>query len=124
MRAAERPGRTVVLRLRFGDFTRATRSHTLTRATTHTQPILGAARALLAQARPLIDQRGLTLVGISVGNLDRGDAIQLELPLDQHSDGGLDTAMDAVRERFGSASLIRAGLLHKGEGLAVPMLPD
>ncbi len=124
MRAAERPGRTVVLRLRFGDFTRATRSHTLSRATTHTQPILGAARALLAQARPLIDQRGLTLVGISVGNLDRGDAIQPELPLDQHSDGGLDTAMDAVRERFGSASLIRAALLHKGEGMAVPMLPD
>ncbi len=124
MRAADRPGRTVVLRLRFGDFTRATRSHTLTRATTHTQPILGAARALLAQARPLIDQRGLTLVGISVGNLDRGDAIQLELPLDQHSDGELDNALDAVRERFGSAALIRAALLHKGEGLAVPMLPD
>jgi DNA polymerase IV len=124
MRAADRPGRTVVLRLRFGDFTRATRSHTLARATTHTQPILGAARALLAQARPLIDQRGLTLVGISVGNLDRGDAVQLELPLDQHSDGELDTALDAVRERFGSAALIRAALLHKGEGLAVPMLPD
>ena len=124
MRAADRPGRTVVLRLRFGDFTRATRSHTLARATTHTQPILGAARALLAQARPLIDQRGLTLVGVSVGNLDRGDAIQLELPLDQHSDGELDTAMDAVRERFGSTALIRAALLHKGEGLAVPMLPD
>jgi DNA polymerase IV len=124
MRAADRPGRTVVLRLRFGDFTRATRSHTLARATTYTQPILGAARALLAQARPLIDQRGLTLVGISVGNLDRGDAVQLELPLDQHSDGELDNALDAVRERFGSAALIRAALLHKGEGLAVPMLPD
>jgi DNA polymerase-4 len=124
MRAADRPGRTIVLRLRFGDFTRATRSHTLARATTHTQPILGAARALLAQARPLIDQRGLTLVGISVGSLDRGDAVQLELPLDQHSDGELDTALDAVRERFGSAALIRAALLHKGEGLAVPMLPD
>ncbi len=124
MRAADRPGRTVVLRLRFGDFTRATRSHTLARATTYTQPILGAARALLVQARPLIDQRGLTLVGISVGNLDRGDAIQLELPLDQHSDGELDNALDAVRERFGSAALIRAALLHKGEGLAVPMLPD
>jgi DNA polymerase-4 len=124
MRAADRPGRTVVLRLRFGDFSRATRSHTLARATAHTQPILGAARVLLAQARPLIDQRGLTLVGISVGNLDRGDAVQLELPLDQHSDGELDSALDAVRERFGSAALIRAALLGKGEGLAVPMLPD
>jgi DNA polymerase-4 len=124
MRAADRPGRTVVLRLRFGDFTRATRSHTLARATTHTQPILRAATTLLAQARSLIDQRGLTLVGISVGNLDRGAAIQLELPLDQHSDGQLDTALDAVRERFGSAAVIRGALLNKGEGLAVPMLPD
>jgi DNA polymerase-4 len=124
MRAADRPGRTVVLRLRFADFTRATRSHTLARATTHTQPILRAAKTLLAQARSLIDQRGLTLVGISVANLDRGDAIQLELPLDQHSDGELDTALDAVRERFGSAAVMRGALLNKGEGLSVPMLPD
>ncbi len=124
MRAADRPGRTVVLRLRFGDFTRATRSHTLARATSHTQPILRAAQTLLAQARSLINERGLTLVGISVANLDRGDAIQLELPLDQHSDGGLDTALDAVRERYGSAAVIRGALLNKGEGLSVPMLPD
>ena len=33
LRAARRVGRTVVLRLRFDDFTRATRSHTLRHAT-------------------------------------------------------------------------------------------
>src|SRR5207248_3792565 len=40
MRAAGRVGRTVVLRLRFDDFTRATRSHTMAQATAHTQTIL------------------------------------------------------------------------------------
>ena len=66
----ERVGRTVVLRLRFDDFTRATRSHTLPRATAHTETILATARGLLAAALPLIERRGLTLVGVSVANLD------------------------------------------------------
>ena len=48
LRAARRVGRTVVLRLRFGDFERATRSHTLPFATANTQAILVTARALLA----------------------------------------------------------------------------
>jgi DNA polymerase-4 len=124
MRAADRLGRTVVLRLRFADFTRATRSHTLPRPTTQTHTILGAARTLLAQARPLIDRCGLTLVGISVGNLDNADAVQLELPLDGYSGGELDAAMDAVRDRFGTAALTRAVNLGRDPGLTVPMLPD
>src|SRR5712691_5281714 len=47
MRAAGRVGRTVVLRLRFDDFSRATRSHTLPRATAQTKTILATARGLL-----------------------------------------------------------------------------
>src|SRR5437016_9160101 len=50
MRTAGRTGRTVVLRLRFDDFSRATRSHTLARATAETQTILTTARGLLAAA--------------------------------------------------------------------------
>ncbi|MEV0720683.1 DNA polymerase IV, partial [Asanoa sp. NPDC050611] len=79
MRAAGRTGRTVVLRLRFTDFTRATRSHTLPRATSHTQTILDATRRLLATALPMIEERGITLIGISVGNLD-DRYVQLLLP--------------------------------------------
>jgi DNA polymerase IV len=124
MRAAGRTGRTVVLRLRFDDFSRATRSHTLARATSHTETILGTARGLMATAAPLIQQRGLTLVGIAVGNLDSRGAVQLELPFDGHSDGELDAALDSVRERFGSSAVIRAALLRRGEGLSVPQLPD
>ena len=58
MRAARRVGRTVVLRMRFDDFSRATRSHTLARATAQTQPILATARGLLAASVPLIEQPG------------------------------------------------------------------
>ena len=65
-----RVGRTVVLRLRFDDFTRATRSYTLPRATAETQTILATARGLLAAAMPMIERQGLTLVGIAVANLD------------------------------------------------------
>jgi DNA polymerase-4 len=124
MRAAGRVGRTVVLRLRFDDFSRATRSHTLTQATAHTHTILATARGLLAAAVPLIERRGLTLVGVAVSNLQGDDAVQLALPFDRHSGLALDTAIDEVRERFGSAAVTRAVLLGRDRGLVMPMLPD
>jgi len=124
MRAAGRVGRTVVLRLRFGDFSRATRSHTLPRPTAHTQTILVTARWLLATAMPEIERRGLTLVGIAVANLEDDGAIQLVLPLDRHSGAALDAALDEVRRRFGSAAVTRAVLLGRDQGFTVPMLPD
>jgi DNA polymerase IV len=124
MRAAGRPGRTVVLRLRFDDFTRATRSHTLSRPTVHTQTILDTARRLLGVARPMIERQGITLVGVAVANLDSHGAIQLELPFDAQCRSELDTALDAVRDRFGSAAVTRAVLLGRDPGFTVPMLPD
>ena len=124
MRAAGRVGRTVVLRLRFGDFSRATRSHTLPRATAETQTILVTVRGLLATATPLIERRGLTLVGVAVGNLEDDRAVQLALPFDRYSGGELDAALDEVRDRFGSAAITRAVLLGLDQGLSMPMLPD
>jgi len=124
MRAAGRPGRTVMLRLRFDDSTRATRSRTLLRATVQTQTILDTARGLLTSASPLIAGRGLTLVGISVGNLGRRDWIQPELPFDSYSDGELDAALDSIRDKFGSSAVNRAVLINRDPGLTVPMLPD
>jgi DNA polymerase IV len=123
MRDAGRVGRTVVLRLRFEDFSRATRSHTMPRATAHTHTILDAARGLLAIATPMIQRNGLTLVGISVANLDDDGAVQLTLPFDRYT-GALDTALDDVRERFGPKAVTRAVLLGRDEGLTVPLLPD
>jgi DNA polymerase-4 len=123
MRAAGRVGRTVVLRLRFDDFTRATRSHTLERATAQTHTILATARDLLRTTAPIIDRQGLTLVGVAVGNLDNDRAVQLVLPFDRHG-RALDAAVDDVRERFGSNALTRAVLLGRDQGLTVPLLPD
>ncbi|MGH3486641.1 MAG: DNA polymerase IV [Actinopolymorphaceae bacterium] len=124
LRAAGRFGRTVVLRLRFDDFTKATRSHTLPRPTAHTQTILGTARGLLEAADPLIVSKGLTLVGIAIANLDDDGAIQLELPFDRRSGTALDAALDDVRDRFGTGAVTRAVLLGRDQGLSVPMLPD
>jgi len=124
MRAAGRTGRTVVLRLRFDDFSRVTRSHTLAQATAHTPTILATARGLLADAMPLIHQRGCTLVGIAVGNLDDHGTLQLALPFDRGCGGALDAALDGVRNRFGSAAVTRATLLGRDQGITVPLLPD
>jgi DNA polymerase-4 len=123
LRKARRAGRTVVLRLRFDDFSRATRSHTLPRATDETQLILSTARGLLMTAMPLIERRGLTLVGLAVANLDN-HGVQLTFPLDPHSCSALDAAIDTVRERFGPNAVTRAVLLGRDQGLTVPLLPD
>lgn len=122
LRGARRVCRTVMLRLRFADFTRATRSYTLNEATAHTQTILVTARELLVAALPLIEQQGITLVGISLGNLENDDAVQLALPLDRQR--ALDATLDEVRDRFGSDSITRAVLLGRDHGFSVPMLPD
>jgi DNA polymerase-4 len=124
MRAAGRVGRTVVLRLRFGDFSRATRSHTLPQATAQTDAILATARGLLAAARPTIEGRGLTLVGVAVANLENARAVQLTLPFDGRSSDALDAALDEVRNRFGTTAVTRAVLLGRDRGLSMPMLPD
>jgi DNA polymerase IV len=124
LRAARRVCRTVVLRLRFDDFSRATRSHTLSEATAQTQTILATARGLLSTATPMIERQGLTLVGVSLANLHDDGAIQLALPFDRHRAGALDATLDSVRDRFGSAAVTRAVLLGRDQGLSVPLLPD
>jgi DNA polymerase-4 len=124
MRAADRVGRTVVLRLRFDDFSRATRSHTIERATAHTDTILATVRGLFATAQPMIEREGLTLVGVAVANLDDANAVQLALPFRRAGGDSLDTALDEVREKFGSKAVTRGTLLGRDPGLEVPLLPD
>ena len=125
MRGAGRTGRTVVLRLRFDDFGRATRSHTMPRATASTDVILGAARELVAAAAPLIAERGLTLLGFAVSNIDRQGAQQLELPFEEHVDTvALDDAVDQVRTRYGNSAVMRGVLVGRDPGLEMPHLPD
>jgi DNA polymerase-4 len=122
LRAAQRAARTVVLRLRFDDFARATRSRTLAEATTRTATVLRVARGLLRTAGPLIQQRGLTLIGVALTNLCDQDAIQLALPFDRVAE--LDRTLDELRERFGSGIVARASLVGRDAAPWVPLLPD
>jgi DNA polymerase-4 len=120
MRKAHRVGRTVVLRMRFADFSRGTRSYTLPCPTSETHAILATARWLLDAATPTIEHDGLTLVGVTVANLDDDRAVQLAF----RGRYALDTALDEIRERFGAAAITRAVLLGRDTGLVLPLLPD
>jgi DNA polymerase-4 len=124
LRAARRVGRTVVLRLRFDDYTRATRSQTLRHPTAQTHTVLDTARGLLAEAQPLIRERGLTLVGITIANLQNDLPLQLRLPLDPDDEDLLDAALDRIRDRFGPAAITRGVLLGRRPALELPLLPD
>jgi DNA polymerase-4 len=124
MRAAGRVGRTVVLRLRFDDFSRATRSGTLQRATAETQTILDVSRGLLSTAMPTIERRGITLVGIAVCNLENDLPRQLTLPFACSRRAALDAALDEIRDRYGVTAMSRGVLLGRDAGLVMPMLPD
>jgi DNA polymerase-4 len=123
LRKGRRLCRTVVLRLRFDDFTRATRSLTMPRSTDQSQEILDTARALLAAATPLIEARGITLVGISLTNLESSEPLQLTLTEDWRP-LALDAALDEVKERYGPAAIMRAVLVGRETGVVMPVLPD
>jgi DNA polymerase IV len=123
LRAAERACRTIVLRMRFGDYTRATRSTTLREATDRTTTILTAARGLLATALPMIARRGLTMLGVTLTNLDGAVPGQLALPFGDRA-RALDLAIDGVRDRYGSAAITRGVLVGRRPDLEVPLLPD
>jgi DNA polymerase-4 len=122
MRTAKRVCRTVVLRMRFDDFTRATRSYTMAEPTADTHTILGTAAELLNTSRPLIKARGLTLIGVALQNLADEGTVQLALPFNASRE--LDAALDRVRDRFGSDAITRGVLVGRDSGMSVPLLPD
>ncbi|GAB3602535.1 DNA polymerase IV [Microbacterium aureliae] len=124
LRDGDRVCRTVVLRLRFGDFVKVTRSHSVRMPTDRTTVLLDVARALLVAAQPEITARGITLIGLSFTGLGRVDSIQPELPIDWDDGSRLDTVLDKVRDRFGSASVARAAQLGRDPGWSTPVLPE
>jgi len=123
LRAGRRTARTVVLRLRFADFSRATRSRSLAFGTASSDELRAAALTLLDSARELVAERGITLVGVALTGLGSDAVVQPALPLDRsHED--LDRTTDDLAQRFGSRALTRASLLVVGDGFAAPLLPD
>jgi DNA polymerase IV len=114
LRAKSRPGRTVTVRVRFGDL------HSVTRSVTLEAPI--SATAILAEiAEQLVravladypGEKTISLLAISVSHLEEHSGLQLELPLgltDERRRPGAklgmarwmaDRAVDSIRERFG-----------------------
>lgn len=131
LRGADRVCRTVVLRLRFDDYSRATRSRSLGEPTDSTAVVLALARGLLDDARPLLRERGCTLIGLSLTNLSSHGAVQLALPFDESSgrlevnhDAELDLAIDDLKNRFGKSAITRGRLVGRDHGADAPMLPD
>jgi DNA polymerase-4 len=129
LRAGDRLARTVVLRLRHDDFSRATRSRTVLQATASTDTIRQAALGLLDDATPQIAERGITLLGLAVANLVPADAIQMALPfvgLDGRTTpdtSRLDQALDTLSEKFGSHAVTRAALVGRIPTYEQPTLP-
>jgi DNA polymerase-4 len=124
LRDGDRTCRTIVLRLRFGDFTKATRSRTVGIPSDRTSVLLGVARDLFAAALPEITERGITLIGVSLSQLGRDGSVQPELPIDWDDGARLDTVLDAVRDRFGATSVARAAQLGRDPGWSSPLLPE
>ncbi|KJL48345.1 DNA polymerase IV [Microbacterium hydrocarbonoxydans] len=124
LRGGDRVCRTVVLRLRFGDFTKVTRSHSLRMPTDRTAVVLTMARALLAAALPEIADRGISLLGVSLSQLDRADRVQPELPIDWGDEARLDGVLDTLSDRYGASSVSRAAQLGRDPGWSSPILPE
>ena len=119
---------------------RATRSTTLgslagsgrgAGATGATDAWVAGARTLLRNALTLIEERGCTLIGVTISGLADARTEQLELPLDWTGPEGvvrrtsiLDGALDQVRDKYGAGAITRAVLLGSEPGLEVPLLPD
>jgi DNA polymerase-4 len=107
-------GRTVQLKLRYGDFSTLTRSTTLPTATDRGTEVLATAWAMLER---LDVHRGVRLVGVGVSNLSR-EAAPEQLSLDDPVDDGWDAAnqvVDEIRDRFGSSLIRPARLAGRAE---------
>lgn len=110
LRAQGVRGRTVVLKAKFADFTQVTRSRTLPEAICDTQTIFDTAVSLLAELNPKQDLR---LIGIGVSQFgDKPRQLSLLEPEPTaRPKGALDSALDAVRGRFGKGAIMRGDLL-------------
>ncbi|MDH3296083.1 MAG: DNA polymerase IV, partial [Acidimicrobiia bacterium] len=143
LRSSNQLGRTVTLRLRYGDFTSATRSFTVGEPTNSTKLIHSIGHRLLEGIWPELEKRGCTKVGIAVSNLCPADAVQLALPFPRPGQpkraratrtrdrdlvgddaGRLDQAVDRARRRFGYGAIGRARLTGRSAGQGFPGHPQ
>lgn len=109
-------GRTVTLKLRFGDFRTITRSVTLPSAVDDAPVIARAAADLLATVDP---SPGIRLLGVTVSGLTRDVARQLSFDdLGSRTWHGASSAIDEIRSRFGDTAIGPAAAMGR-DGLNV-----
>jgi DNA polymerase-4 len=121
LRGAGMAGRTVSIKVRFGDFRTITRSLTLAAAVDTGPDVIRAATTLLEKIDP---SGGVRLLGIHVSQLSEGSARQLTLDdVDQPSWDDATTAIDAIRSRFGSDAIVPASLAGP-EGIRIKRRGD
>jgi DNA polymerase IV len=129
LRAKSRPGRTVSVRVRFADLRSVTHSVTLPQPVAQTAMLAEIAEDLVAAVLAKhAGERTISLLAISVSNLERRPIIQLELPLglaDEARRPGsrkgaararADRAIDAIRDRFGWEAVRYASLAGRRPG--------
>jgi DNA polymerase IV len=132
LRAKSRPGQTVTVRVRFADMHSVTRSRTLAAPISATAMLAETAeelvRGVLAEHA---SETTISLLGVSVSNLDEHSVLQLELPLALEDEkrrpgsrqGGArwlaECAIDAIRERFGWEA-VSYGAVPRAASLSVP----
>ena len=102
-------GKTVQLKIRFGDFQTITRAATLPNPTQLTQPIWRAVQQLLTKNLPR-PNAPIRLIGVGVSSLDNDPQHQQELFPDETaaSQLQLEQTTDQIRQKFGATSLTRA----------------
>lgn len=114
LRAASTAGRTVSLKVRFGDFRSVTRSSTLAEPVDSAHEIAAVGRRLFVEIDPA---PGVRLLGIGVSQLGRSTARQLSLDDLMGCDGDraqrsrAEAAVDEVRARFGAGAVGPASLI-------------
>ena len=134
LRASGFAARTVTVKVRYGDFTTITRSHSLRRPIASSAELVKISAALLSGVEV---HQGVRLLGVSASSLEAsadGAREQLTLlDLDSLAEGGasaaasgrsdVDTAVDAIRERYGTASVGPAALVG-ASGLRVKQVGE
>ena len=119
LRAQDVVGRTVVLKVRFADFTTITRSRTLPEQTDVARTIYGTARELFDRLG--LDRARLRLVGVRVEGLVPASSGHRQLALDERPQGWREAerAVDRASARFGAGVVRPAALVPEGDQAAL-----
>jgi DNA polymerase-4 len=106
---------TVSIKIRRGDFTTYSRQRALGRPTQDTAAVAAAAMTLLERWLTTQPHAAVRLLGVGVSDLQmscQGDLFGNGLDVASR----LDSAIDGIRDRFGTAMLTRASLLSRSPG--------